>query len=133
MRARCVRYWTRSADPLPVPAPALGAIGPVLKLARIRGFSPEQPRLLASGRVLDTTRLRVGLKYLPRYTTAEAFDDFAASLSPAVDPATVRRVERRLTQTLGVATDAPAERDARRTRPRLVGMDGGLARRGAGR
>ena len=116
--------------PLPVPAPALGAIGPVLKLARIRGFSPEQPRLLAAGRVLDTTRLRVELGYTPRFTTAEAFDDFAASLSPALDPRTVGRVGRRLTEALGEPSEPSSARERRgRARPRLVGMDGGLARR----
>ncbi len=125
--------------PLPVPGPALGAIGPVLKLARIRGFSSEQPRLLASGRVLDTTRLRVDLGYLMRYTTAEAFDDFAASLSRSVDPVTVGRVERRLSAALGVVPPHEegqgdsARRTASSSRPRLVGMDGGLARGGRGR
>jgi UDP-glucose 4-epimerase len=65
------------------------------------GFSPGQVKLLSAGRVLDTTRLRERVGYLPRFTTVEAFDDFAASLRPALAPETVRRVEVRLAGALG--------------------------------
>jgi len=65
------------------------------------GFSPGQVKLLSAGRVLDTTRLRERVGYLPRFTSIEAFDDFAASLRPALAPETVRRVEVRLAGALG--------------------------------
>ena len=62
--------------PLPVPTPAVGIVGRALAVARIASFSPEQLRLLDFGRVVDTTRLRTAFGFTPRWTTAQAFDDF---------------------------------------------------------
>ena len=62
--------------PLPVPPPAVGVVGRALAVARIASFSPEQLRLLDFGRVVDTTRLRTAFGFTPRWTTAQAFDDF---------------------------------------------------------
>jgi len=42
-------------------------------------FTGEQLRFLSYGRVLDTTRMRTRLGFEPRYTTREAFTDFARS------------------------------------------------------
>ena len=49
-----------------------------MRTLRMGGFSPGQVKLLSAGRVLDTTRLRERAGYTPRFTTIEAFDDFAA-------------------------------------------------------
>jgi UDP-glucose 4-epimerase len=87
--------------PLPVPSLSLDGLSRVMATVRMGGFSPGQVKLLSAGRVLDTTRLRERVGYLPRFTTIEAFDDFAASLRPALAPETVRRVEVRLAGALG--------------------------------
>jgi UDP-glucose 4-epimerase len=87
--------------PLPVPSLSLDGLSRVMRTIRIGGFSPGQVKLLSAGRVLDTTRLRERVGYLPRFTTIEAFDDFAASLRPALAPETVRQVEVRLAGVLG--------------------------------
>jgi UDP-glucose 4-epimerase len=62
--------------PLPVLEPAMGPLGRALAAARIVAFSPEQLRLLDFGRVVDTARLRTEFGFTPRWTTAQAFDDF---------------------------------------------------------
>jgi UDP-glucose 4-epimerase len=87
--------------PLPVPSLSLDGLSRVMRTVRMGGFSPGQVKLLSAGRVLDTTRLRERVGYLPRFTTIEAFDDFAASLRPALAPQTVRRVEVRLAGAVG--------------------------------
>jgi UDP-glucose 4-epimerase len=87
--------------PLPVPSLSLDGLSRVMRTVRMGGFSPGQVKLLSAGRVFDTTRLRERVGYLPRFTTVEAFDDFAASLRPALAPQTVRRVEVRLAVALG--------------------------------
>jgi UDP-glucose 4-epimerase len=63
--------------PLPVPEPAVGTVGRLLAAARVVAFSPEQLRLLDFGRVVDTTLLRDRFGFTPRWTTLQAFDDFA--------------------------------------------------------
>ena len=82
--------------PLPVPPPAVGVVGRTLALARIASFSPEQLRLLDFGRVVDTTRLRTEFGFTPRWTTAQAFDDFVRgrALSPLVGRERVEAAER---------------------------------------
>lgn len=62
--------------PLPVPGPAVGAVGRVLATAGVAAFSPEQLRLLDFGPVVDTARLHTDFGFTPRWTTAQAFDDF---------------------------------------------------------
>jgi UDP-glucose 4-epimerase len=82
--------------PLPVPPPAVGVVGKALALARVASFSPEQLRLLDFGRVVDTTRLRAEFGFTPRWTTAQAFDDFVRgrALSPLVGRERVEEAER---------------------------------------
>ena len=82
--------------PVPVPSPAVTAVGRLIRRAGLVDFSPEQMRFLNFGRVVDTTRLRKDFGYTPRYTTVEAFDDFvrARGLRPVVDPELVARAER---------------------------------------
>jgi UDP-glucose 4-epimerase len=59
-----------------------------LHSAALIDYAPGQTRFLHFGRVLDTTRLRTEFGYLPRWTSSQAFDDFArsAALHPTVDP-----------------------------------------------
>ena len=60
--------------PLPVPEPAVGTVGRLLAAARVAA-PPEPP--LDLGRVVDTTALHDRFGFTPRWTTAQAFDDFA--------------------------------------------------------
>ena len=82
--------------PLPVPTPAVGIVGRALAVARIASFSPEQLRLLDFGRVVDTTRLRTAFGFTPRWTTAQAFDDFVRgrALRPILGREQVQEAER---------------------------------------
>lgn len=65
---------------VPLPGFAVGRTGSVLRSARLADFSPEQISFLTYGRGVDTTRMRTELGFHPRYTTEEAFADFALSL-----------------------------------------------------
>ncbi len=91
--------------PLAVPSLALGSLSRTMRAARIGGFSPSQVKLLSSGRVLDTSRLITRVGFRPRYSTIEAFDDFATTLRPALAPDTVRGVELRLAHAVGARAD----------------------------
>jgi UDP-glucose 4-epimerase len=80
MLSQAVRRLQRPRVPLP--GFAVGNLGSALRQARVAEFSPEQLGLLTYGRGIDTTRMRELLGFHPRRTTAEAFADFAASLTP---------------------------------------------------
>ncbi len=80
--AQAVRRIGRPS--LPLPGFAVPAFGSAIRQTRRADFSPEQVAFLTFGRGLDTTRMRSMLGFEPSFTTAEAFDDFAASLSPGV-------------------------------------------------
>ncbi|WP_431944722.1 NAD-dependent epimerase/dehydratase family protein [Actinacidiphila sp. bgisy167] len=62
---------------VPVLLPAVTWVGQMLRTAGVTDFSREQIRLLTHGRVVDTTQMRETLGFTPKYTTAEAFADFA--------------------------------------------------------
>jgi UDP-glucose 4-epimerase len=62
---------------LPVPLPAAGFFGGLVKRAGLADFSDDQMQYLAYGRGLDTTRMRQVLGFDPLYTTRAAFLDFA--------------------------------------------------------
>lgn len=72
---------------VPVPAPTGAAVGRLLRLARSDVLSPEQLAFLGQGRVVDTRALRETFGYVPRFSTAEAFEDYAAA-----HPGPLRRV-----------------------------------------
>ncbi len=91
--------------PLAVPAVGLDPLSRTMRTLHIGGFSPGQVKLLAAGRVLDTSRLVERVGYTPRYSTLEAFDDFARTLRPAVTPDTVRGLEVRVAGALGVRAE----------------------------
>ncbi len=61
---------------LPVAAPLVPWVGQLFRRAGLADFSPEQMEFLTFGRGLDCTRMREQLGLQPKYTTAEAFDDF---------------------------------------------------------
>jgi len=69
---------------LPLPGFAVPSFGSAIRQTRRADFSPEQVAFLTFGRGLDTTRMRSMLGFEPGYTTAEAFADFASSLSPGI-------------------------------------------------
>jgi UDP-glucose 4-epimerase len=109
--------------PWPVPMVAMDSVSRLMKLARISGFSTQQVKLLTAGRVLDTTRLRTHAGFVCRYTTAEAFAEFAATIRPAVSRRLVRLTERGVAGALGVSAlpDGPEPaRDSGRVPPVLV-------------
>jgi UDP-glucose 4-epimerase len=80
---------------VPMPGFAVGAVGSVLRSARLADFSPEQLSFLTYGRGVDTSRMREQLGFEPAFTTEEAFADFAAGLTP-----TGGRIEKVLTTAL---------------------------------
>ncbi|XVX21001.1 NAD-dependent epimerase/dehydratase family protein [Actinomycetota bacterium] len=71
-----------------VPLPLASPMGGLVRRAGFADFSPDQMQFLAFGRGLDTTRMREEMGFEPRFTTRQAFADFAASvgsLVPGVD------------------------------------------------
>jgi UDP-glucose 4-epimerase len=63
-----------------LPAPALQTLGDVgRRFGGLKGFSPELLRWLTYGRVIDTERLAAELSWRPKYSSEEAFADFADS------------------------------------------------------
>ncbi|KOG87859.1 NAD-dependent epimerase/dehydratase family protein [Streptomyces varsoviensis] len=71
---------------LPFFLPTVTWIGSALRSLGISDFSPEQIRLLTHGRVVQTTQMRETLGFEPKYTTAEAFADYARSRGPGLLP-----------------------------------------------
>jgi UDP-glucose 4-epimerase len=82
--------------PVPVPEPAVGIVGRLLRGVQLVDYPPEQTRFLNFGRVLDTTRLRTEFGFVPRWTTAQAFDDYVRgrALRPTIDPKWVTTTQR---------------------------------------
>jgi UDP-glucose 4-epimerase len=83
--------------PLPVPRSALSAVDSIRRATRYTELDREQLNYVSYGRVMDTSRMRKELGYHPKWTTAEAFDDYVRGrgLTPIVDPRWVRSVESR--------------------------------------
>jgi nucleoside-diphosphate-sugar epimerase/1-acyl-sn-glycerol-3-phosphate acyltransferase len=63
--------------PLPIPEPLVSAVAELLR--RTLDFSPEQVRYLQFGRVADTTAARERLGFTPKWSSMDAFRDFASS------------------------------------------------------
>ena len=84
--------------PLPVPTAGVGPLSQLFRRAGLVDFSPEQMRFLNFGRVVDTTKLKTGFGYSPRWTTVQAFDDYVTGreLRPVIDPQRVAALERGL-------------------------------------
>jgi UDP-glucose 4-epimerase len=99
---------------VPVPAPAVSLVGETVRRAGLADFSPEQMRYLRYGRMVDTTRMRERLRFFPRYTSVEAFDDFvqARGLRRVITPERLSSVEQRVLTTLGAGDATAGGRDA---------------------
>ncbi|MEZ0340198.1 SDR family oxidoreductase [Mycobacterium sp. pV006] len=83
--------------PLPLPRSALVVVDSLWRATRNTELDREQLDYLSYGRVMDTSRMRAELGYTPKWTTAEAFDDYVRgrALKPIVDPDWVRSIEDR--------------------------------------
>jgi UDP-glucose 4-epimerase len=89
----------RRAGRIPVPVPGFGvwALDSLRRANRYHEINREQFNYLSYGRVMDTNRMRSELGYQPKWTTAEAFDDYVRGrgLTPIIDPHRVRFLEGR--------------------------------------
>jgi UDP-glucose 4-epimerase len=74
----------------PVPGPSVSTLGGLARRIGAFHLSGEIVQYLTHGRGVDTTRLHQVFGYLPRMTTAEAFDDFLATRGRG--PITAERV-----------------------------------------
>lgn len=85
--------------PLPLARQAIPSMTRLFGGSRMADFSSDQIRYLNYGRVVDTIRLRTEFGFTPRWTTAEAFDDYVrgTGLRPLLD-APLGGLERRLRQ-----------------------------------
>jgi UDP-glucose 4-epimerase len=63
----------------PVPGPSVSTLGGLARRIGAFHLSGEIVQYLTHGRGVDTTRLRQVFGYVPRRSTAEAFDDFLAT------------------------------------------------------
>jgi UDP-glucose 4-epimerase len=83
--------------PLPVPRIGLWAADSLVRATRYTELDREQLDYLSYGRVMDTSRMRNDLGYSPKWSTAEAFDDYVRGrgLTPIIDPKWVRSMESR--------------------------------------
>ncbi len=76
---------------------ALSAVDSLRRATRYTELDREQLNYVSYGRVMDTARMRKDLGYNPKWTTAEAFDDYVRGrgLQPILDPRWVRSIENR--------------------------------------
>ena len=83
---------------MPVPQPAAGGVGRLLRQFGLVALTPERTRFLDFGRVVDTTRLVTDFGYQPRYSTAEALAEFVRGqhIRPVVEADLVARTEQGL-------------------------------------
>jgi UDP-glucose 4-epimerase len=100
--------------PLPIPEPLVNRVAELAALTV--DFSPEQVRFLQYGRVADTTAARELLGFSPKWTSRQAFEDFAATrLRKLVTEAQVARLEQealaRLRQAAGWVAGAARRQD----------------------
>ena len=91
---------------LPLPGLGVGVFGSAVRQAKVADFSPEQVAFLTFGRGVDTSRMRDVLGFAPKYTTLEAFQDFARTMPAGpFNPDRVRTVEAKVAAALGGASD----------------------------
>ncbi|HUH71661.1 MAG TPA: SDR family oxidoreductase [Mycobacterium sp.] len=83
--------------PLPVPGFGVWALDSLRRANRYHEITRDQFDYLSYGRVMDITRMRSELGYQPKWTTAEAFDDYVRGrgLIPIIAPHRVRSLEGR--------------------------------------
>jgi UDP-glucose 4-epimerase len=101
MLSQAIRRAGRAAVPLP--GLASSSVGAWVRRANLASFSPEQVQFLTYGRGVDTTRMRRELGFSPKYSTADAFDEFvqARCRGGVLDRERVHRVERVFAGLLG--------------------------------
>ena len=99
MMSQAIRRAGRIA--LPVPGFGVWAVDSLRRLNNYTEINREQLNYLSYGRVMDTTRMKVELGYHPKWSTAEAFDDYVRGrdLTPIIDPRWVRSLESRAVAT----------------------------------
>ncbi len=90
-----------------VPSFAMGQVGSLARRARLADFVPDQVPFLTYGRGIDTTAMRATLGFTPRYTTQEAFADFATSLPSGVLSASRVEGAERVAQSVLAGGKAP--------------------------
>jgi UDP-glucose 4-epimerase len=74
---RMVRLAGRPS--LPIPSPLFGGTTAAAKRLGLVDFSPDFQRLLRYGRAVDTTRLHSEVRFMPRFTTVAAVEDYVAA------------------------------------------------------
>ncbi|WP_439648648.1 NAD-dependent epimerase/dehydratase family protein [Herbidospora yilanensis] len=72
---RARRFW------IPVPAPAFRFLGEGARALGRMDFTPDQLALMSHGRVVDSGKLADEFGWVPKFTTASAFDDFLQTRS----------------------------------------------------
>jgi UDP-glucose 4-epimerase len=99
MMSQAIRRAGRIA--LPVPGFGVWAVDSLRRLNNYTEINKEQLNYLSFGRVMDTQRMKGELGYHPKWTTAEAFDDYVRGrgLTPIIDPRWVRSLESRAVAT----------------------------------
>ena len=99
MMSQAIRRAGRIA--LPLPRSGMFVVDSLRKATRSSEVNREQMDYFSFGRVMETIRMRTELGYTPKWTTAEAFDDYVRgrSLTPIIDPQWVRSVESRAVAT----------------------------------
>jgi UDP-glucose 4-epimerase len=95
MLSQAIRRAGRVA--VPVPGFGLAALDSLRRANRYVEINREQLSYLSYGRVMDTTRMAQELGYHPKWSTAEAFDDYVRGrgLTPIIDPEWVGSIEGR--------------------------------------
>ncbi|GAA2388868.1 MULTISPECIES: NAD-dependent epimerase/dehydratase family protein [Gordonia] len=80
---------------LPVPAGLISPLTGVLQGGGLPGIRSENTSYLSYGRVLDTTRMRTELGFVPRYSSLETLDDFIerGGSEPVISSETWRALE----------------------------------------
>jgi UDP-glucose 4-epimerase len=115
--SQCVRLAGRVAAP--VPLPLVSAVAGLIRRSGRADLPPDQLRFLQYGRVVDTTRLRERLGYVPRYTSREAFEDFVEQrqIHGLIDREDVARWERELGAFLRASPQWPTATRREQVRP----------------
>ena len=95
MMSQAVRRSGRIA--LPLPAWGVSALDSLRHATRYTEINRDRLDYWSYGRVMDITRMRVEFGFSPKWTTAEAFDDYlrGRGITPIIDPEWVRSLERR--------------------------------------
>lgn len=83
---------------LPLPPGLFRTVGRALMFPPIRELATEQLAYFSYGCGLDTTRMRGDLRFEPRWSTVEAFDDWVgdAAMRPVIDPRWIDAAETKL-------------------------------------